>query len=332
MPRQQETLDSARAAAREAAKRVWGHETLRPLQEASIEAGVLGRDCLTVLPTGGGKSLCYQVPPLVTGRATVVISPLIALMQDQVRGLDLAGYPAGALHTGVEAGEARDAERRLLAGELLLVLPAPERAMSSSFGALLGKMHDAGRLGAIAIDEAHCISQWGHDFRPEYRQLRGLRRIAPGVGMQAFTATATPRVREDIVRQLGLEGAEVLVGSFDRPNLTYRVRARRDAGDQTVEAIRAMQARGEGGGAIVYCISRADTERLAQSLSAAGIDAAAYHAGLAPTVRRRVERAFTNEELEVVVATVAFGMGIDRSNVRLVVLASMPKSVDAYLQ
>jgi ATP-dependent DNA helicase RecQ len=316
----------------EAIRRVWGYESLRPLQAAAIEAGVDARDCLTVLPTGGGKSLCYQVPPLVTGKATVVISPLIALMRDQVRGLELNGYPAGALHSGVDFEDAKDIERRLLEGRLLLVLAAPERAVSPSFGSLIARLHDAGRLGAIAIDEAHCISQWGHDFRPEYRQLASLRRIAPGVGMQAFTATATPRVREDIVRQLNLHEPEILVGSFDRPNLTYRVRARANVAEQCAEAIRAMQSRGEGGGAIVYCLSRADTEKLAESLRNDAVDAHAYHAGLPPKRRHQVEQAFTNESLDVVVATVAFGMGIDRSNVRLVIHASMPKSVEAYQQ
>ncbi|TVQ63760.1 MAG: ATP-dependent DNA helicase RecQ [Phycisphaerales bacterium] len=332
MPEREGVRENVDPRSMEAVRRVWGYDTLRPLQAASIEAGVSGRDCLTVLPTGGGKSLCYQVPPLVTGKATVVISPLIALMRDQVRGLKLNGYEAGALHSALDREDAREIESRLLRGDLLLVLAAPERALTSGFCALLAKLHDAGRLGAIAIDEAHCISQWGHDFRPEYRRLVELRRIAPGVGMQAFTATATPRVREDIVRQLGLEDAEVLVGSFDRPNLTYRVRHRRDAAEQTIEAVRAMHDRGEGGGAIVYCLSRADTERLAESLRVAGLDARAYHAGMDKGPRHDVERAFTNESLDVVVATVAFGMGIDRSNVRLVVHACLPKSVEAYQQ
>ncbi len=324
-----EAVDPATLAA---VRRVWGYESLRPLQAEAITAGIEGRDCLTVLSTSAGKSLCYQVPPLVTGRVTAVISPLIALMRDQVRGLSLNGYPAAALHSGVEYNEARTIEGQLLAGELLLVFASPERALSSGFGSLLARLHDSGRLGAIAIDEAHCISQWGHDFRPEYRQIAELRRVAPDVGMQAFTATATPGVRDDIVSQLGLKQPVVLVGSFDRPNLTYRVRARRDGAEQTATAIRNMQNRGEGGGTIVYCLSRTDTERLADSLRSAGIDARAYHAGLTPRIRQRVERDFTNERLEVVVATVAFGMGIDRSNVRLVIHATMPKSVEAYQQ
>jgi len=332
MLRTADELSDIGSAALAAVRRVWGYESLLPMQAAAIAAGVEKRDCLTVLSTGGGKSLCYQVPPLVTGRVTAVISPLLALMRDQVRGLKLNGYPAAALHSGVKRDEAHDIENQLLNGELLLVFASPERALTSGFGSLLARLHDAGRLGAIAIDEAHCISQWGHDFRPEYRQIAALRSVAPGVGMQAFTATATPRVRDDIEGQLGLERPVVLVGSVDRPNLTYRVRARRNSAKQTVEAIHTMHEHSEGNGAIVYCLSRADTERLSEKLRAAGIDARAYHAGLASHIRQRVERDFTNEQLEVVVATVAFGMGIDRSNVRLVVHATMPKSVEAYQQ
>ena len=316
----------------DAVRSVWGFEALRPLQEEAIQAGVDNADCLAVMPTGGGKSLCYQVPPLVTGKAAVVISPLIALMRDQVRGLELSGYPAAALHSAVPPDEARDIERRLLQGEVKLVLAAPERAAGAAFRALLARLADSGRLGSIAIDEAHCISHWGHDFRREYRALAELRRIAPGVGVQAFTATATPRVRDDIARQLHLDQPRVLVGRFDRPNLTYRVRGRRDPADQVAEAFDALEKRGEGGGAIVYCLSRNDTEELAEKLRDRGLNADAYHAGLDPRTRHTVERRFSNEQLDIVVATVAFGMGIDRSNVRLVVHASMPKSVEAYQQ
>ena len=323
----------------DAVARVWGYDTLRPMQSAAIAAGVEGRDCLTVLPTGGGKSLCYQVPPLVTGKATIVVSPLIALMRDQVRGLELNGYPAAAIHSGIEPDEAKDILRRLVKGEINLVLAAPERVVTPGFKSFLASLADADRLGAIAVDEAHCISQWGHDFRPEYRRLAELREVAPRVPIQAFTATATPRVRDDIVRQLNLgrvgydDGTpEVLVGTFDRPNLTYRVRARRDAAEQTAEAVRNHQRAGDGGGTIVYCLSRKDTENLAEQLQKLRINAEAYHAGLNEKTRRDVEHRFSNETLDAVVATVAFGMGIDRSNVRLVVHATMPKSVEAYQQ
>lgn len=315
-----------------AIREVWGFDELRPLQAASINAALDNRDCLTVLPTGGGKSLCYQVPPLITDRATIVVSPLISLMRDQVRSLELNGYPAAALHSALDYEDARAIEQRLLAGKLRLVLAAPERVMTGGFRALLAKLADASNLGAIAIDEAHCISQWGHDFRPEYRMLRELRQVVPGVPMHAFTATATPRVREDIIDQLDLHEPEVLVGVFDRPNLTYRVRARSKAAEQAAAAIRDMQQRGEGGGAIIYCLSRKNTESLAKQLRDKGFNAEHYHAGMPATKRHTVEQRFSREQLDVVVATVAFGMGIDRSNVRLVIHATMPKSIEAYQQ
>lgn len=317
-----------------ALQRVWGFDALRPMQAAAIRATLDARDALVVLPTGGGKSLCYQLPPLVSGKATVVVSPLIALMRDQVRGLELNGYRAAALHSAVEYEDAQRIEHQVVAGEIDLLLAAPERMVTTGFRTFLARLADADRLGAIAVDEAHCISQWGHDFRPEYRRLAELREVVPGVPMQAYTATATPRVREDIIGQLGLREPEVLVGVFDRPNLTYRVRARQPGAraiEQAAEAIKKHKAAGEGG-AIVYCISRKETEDFADGLRGMGLDAQAYHAGLKPNQRDNIEAAFTNEALDVVCATVAFGMGIDRSNVRLVVHAACPKSVEAYQQ
>lgn len=322
------------AGALEALQRVWGFNALRPMQAAAIRATLDCRDALVVLPTGGGKSLCYQLPPLVSGKATVVVSPLIALMRDQVRGLELNGYRAAALHSAVEFEDAQRIENQVVAGEIDLLLAAPERMVTTGFRGFLARLADGDRLGAIAVDEAHCISQWGHDFRPEYRRLAELREVVPGVPMQAYTATATPRVREDIIAQLGLGEPEVLVGVFDRPNLTYRVRARQPgarAVEQAAEAIKKHKSAGEGG-AIVYCISRKETEDFADGLRGMGLDAQAYHAGLKPNHRDNIEAAFTNEELDVVCATVAFGMGIDRSNVRLVVHAACPKSVEAYQQ
>ncbi len=316
----------------QAIHRVWGFNSLRPMQQRAIEAGIDGRDCLTVLPTGGGKSLCYQVPALVTGKITIVASPLIALMRDQVRGLELNGYKAAALHSGVDQEEAREIITKAFDGSINLIFAAPERLITPGFKSILASLHDADRLGSIAIDEAHCISQWGHDFRPEYRRLKELRAVAPEIALQAFTATATPRVQEDIVEQLGLVNAEVLVGKFDRPNLTYRIQARGKKEEQIAEAVRRHRSIGDGGGTIVYCLSRKDTEGLAQDLVELGLDADAYHAGLSEKKRMAVEQAFLNETLDVVVATVAFGMGIDRSNVRLVVHATMPKSVEAYQQ
>ncbi|MFG0299234.1 MAG: RecQ family ATP-dependent DNA helicase [Phycisphaerales bacterium JB047] len=324
--------DATSDAIAEAVQRVWGYDELRPMQMRAIRAGIEGRDCLTVLPTGGGKSLCYQVPPLITGKATIVVSPLIALMRDQVRGLELQGYKAAAMHSGLELEESKDIARQLVMGDLDLVLAAPERVVTPSFKTLIGVMCDQDRLGCIAIDEAHCISQWGHDFRPEYRRIAELRQVAPGVSVQAFTATATPKVRQDILDQLGLREPEVMVGIFDRPNLTYRVQARENAAQQIAAAVGRHASAGDGGGAIVYCLSRKDTEKIAGELRAMGLDADAYHAGLGASERHSIEQAFSNETLDIVVATVAFGMGIDRSNVRLVVHASMPKSIEAYQQ
>ncbi len=302
----------------------FGLDALRPLQREAILAGVEGRDALVVLPTGGGKSLCYQLPPLVTGKLTVVVSPLIALMKDQLDGLKLLGYPAAAAHGNLTPAEKRELWRELQGDSLRLLFVAPERLFLDGFVSQLTSLD----IGAFAIDEAHCISQWGHDFRPEYRRLAELREVFPGVPFQAFTATATPRVREDIVQQLRLRESEVHVGTFDRPNLTYRVLPRVDLVDQVAEAIE----RHPDSAAIVYCISRKDTEALAESLRKRRIDARAYHAGLDAKERTQISERFRDERLRVVVATVAFGMGIDRGDVRLVVHAALPKSVEGYQQ
>ncbi|HLU38767.1 MAG TPA: DNA helicase RecQ [Planctomycetota bacterium] len=312
------------AAIAAALERTFGFTALRPLQREAIEAALAGRDALVVLPTGGGKSLCYQLPPLVTGRMTVVVSPLIALMQDQVDGLRLQGYPAAAVHSNLDGDARAELRERAASGDLKLLFVAPERVFQEGFLRWLEQQ----RPGAFAIDEAHCISQWGHDFRPEYRRLAELRARFPDVPVQAYTATATPRVREDVIAQLRLRDPEVLVGTFDRPNLTYRVLPRVDLAEQVAQAI----ARHPGAAAIVYCIARKDTEALAAELRARGIEAAAYHAGLDAATRTRVSADFRAERLHVVVATVAFGMGIDRGDVRLVVHAAMPKSVEHYQQ
>jgi ATP-dependent DNA helicase RecQ len=308
----------------EALAATFGFDTLRPMQREAIDAAIAGRDALVVMPTGGGKSLCYQLPPLVTGRMTIVVSPLIALMQDQVDGLRLLGYPAAALHSNLSAAEREAVRARLAENELRLLFIAPERLLLEGFADWLAR----GQVGAVAVDEAHCISQWGHDFRPEYRRLAELRRAFPTVPFHAYTATATPKVREDIVAQLGLDDPLVLVGTFDRPNLTYRVQPRRDRTVQIVEAIR----RHPRAAAIVYCISRKDTESVAEDLRKHGIDAAAYHAGLDAARRTKISEGFRRERVDVVVATVAFGMGIDRGDVRLVVHAAMPKSIEGYQQ
>ncbi|MCA9244850.1 MAG: DNA helicase RecQ [Phycisphaerales bacterium] len=311
-------------AIRDAIRRVWGFSSLRPLQAEAIRAGIEGRDALVVLPTGGGKSLCYQVPPLITERTDVVISPLIALMKDQVDALRANGYPAVALHSGMSDGERVAAEKEIAAGRTRLVFVAPERVLSGRFLRLINPLG----VRAFAIDEAHCISHWGHDFRPEYRWLARLRSTFPDASLHAYTATATPQVRQDIVDQLQLREPHVLVGSFDRPNLTYRVRAKLEARPQIIDALR----RHAGQAAIVYCISRRETESLADALREAKFKAACYHAGLNPDQRRRTQEDFANERIDVVCATVAFGMGVDRSDVRCVIHAAMPKSIEHYQQ
>ena len=308
----------------ETVRRYWGYDSLRPLQAEAIDAGLDRRDSLVVLPTGGGKSLCYQTPPVLANRTDIVVSPLISLMKDQVDALTSCGYPAAALHGGLSDEERRQIWSAAVAGRYRVLFVAPERVLTPWFLTLAERLD----VQAFAIDEAHCISQWGHDFRPEYRRLATLKDHFPNASIHAYTATATPRVRQDIIEQLGLRDAHVLVGRFDRPNLVYRVLPRSNLDQQVLGTIRrhAHEA------VIVYCISRADTERLAASLREKGIKAAPYHAGLAPAQRTKTQEAFAKEQIDVVVATVAFGMGIDRSNVRCVIHAAMPKSIEHYQQ
>ncbi len=320
------TADSkwSTAAICEVVQRFWGYDTLRPLQEDAIRAGLDQRDSLVVLPTGGGKSLCYQVPPVLADRTDIVVSPLISLMKDQVDGLRECGYPAVALHSGLSTAAATDAQREIAQGKHRLIFVAPERLLTSGFLRLLQPLN----VRAFAIDEAHCISHWGHDFRPEYRQLATLKQRFPRASIHAYTATATQRVQRDIVEQLGLESPSILVGCFDRPNLVYRILPREDVHAQVLDAAR----RHAGRAVIVYCISRRDTEEMAEHLRSGKVRAAHYHAGMTPEQRRRTQDDFAAEKIDVVVATVAFGMGIDRSDVRCVVHAAMPKSIEHYQQ
>jgi len=305
-------------------RRHWGFDRLRPLQEEAIRAGIEHRDSVVVMPTGGGKSLCYQVPPALVARTDVVVSPLISLMKDQVDGLRACGYPAAALYSGMDAAAVRETERAIAAGHFRLVFVAPERLLTPYFLRLAERL----QVRAFAIDEAHCISHWGHDFRPEYRQLAALRERFPGASIHAYTATATERVRQDIADQLRLTDPAVLVGIFDRPNLVYRVIPRVD----TQRQLRDVLGRHTGQAAIVYCISRKDAESVAAALRQQGLRAAHYHAGMESDDRRRTQDAFAAEQLDVVAATVAFGMGIDRSDVRCVIHAAMPKSIEHYQQ
>ena len=305
-------------------RRYWGYSELRPLQAEAITAGLEQRDSLVVMPTGGGKSLCYQVPAELGRRTDIVVSPLISLMKDQVDGLRECGYPAAALYSGMTPEDVRRIEEQFVAGRFRLVFVAPERLLTPRFLQFIAQLN----VRAFAIDEAHCISHWGHDFRPEYRQLAELKSRFPKTSIHAYTATATERVRADIVAQLRLNNPVLLVGAFDRPNLIYRVVPRVDARAQTLEVLR----RHPGKAAIVYCISRNDTEAMAAFLQANRLRAAYYHAGMEADERRRTQDAFAAEEIDVVAATVAFGMGIDRSDVRCVIHAAMPKSVEHYQQ
>ena len=312
----------------EALRTYWGFTELRPLQGEVVDSAVAGRDAVVVLPTGGGKSLCFQMPPLLDSRLTVVVSPLLSLMKDQVDGLGMMGYAAAALNSHSSASEELKAIEGLRSGSVKLVYLSPERAMRPDTVALL-RSADGGRGPArFAIDEAHCISNWGHDFRPEYRQLARLRSEFPDAAVHALTATAAPLVRDDIASQLGLRSPEFFIGRFDRPNLTYRVVPKTNRLRQIASAV----SRHEGEASIVYCISRKDTESLAEGLRELGVSAVAYHAGLEGSERRRISEDFARERVHVVVATVAFGMGIDRSNVRCVVHESMPRSIESYQQ
>ena len=308
-------------------ERYWGYTAFRPLQREAMAAVLDGRDSLLVLPTGGGKSLCFQAPALAVDGLAIVVSPLIALMKDQVDTLVGNGVPAACYHSGLEAGARQDVANGLRQGRFRLLYVAPERLVGDGRHGLFSLIGDQ-RVRFVAIDEAHCISQWGHDFRPEYRQLASLRDRWPDVSLHAFTATATARVRDDIVAQLGLRTPVELVGSFDRPNLVYRVLPRSGLKKQLEDILR--RHRGEAG--IVYCQSRREVDALAEWLTSSGVRAVPYHAGLADDERHRNQDAFLNEEVDLVVATVAFGMGIDRSDVRFVIHAGAPQSLEHYQQ
>lgn len=303
----------------------WGIRVFRPLQEEAIRAELDGRDSLIVMPTGGGKSLCFQAPALLRTGPTIVVSPLIALMKDQVDSLRSIGISAAHIDSSLDSNQRQRAVDDLRNGRLRLLYAAPERMAMDGFRDLLR----TSRVASIAVDEAHCISHWGHDFRPEYRQLGELKSWFPNVSIHAYTATATQKVRDDIVKQLHLTQPEILVGDFDRPNLTYRaIRQESPAERQVLELIRRHQS----GAGIIYVIRRNDADEWAQKLQHHGIKASAYHAGLLPHVRKEAQDRFINEEVDVVVATVAFGMGIDRSNLRYVIHLGMPKSLEQYQQ
>ena len=309
---------------RQLLKQHFGYDEFRPGQEAVIGHALAGRDSLVVMPTGGGKSLCYQLPALARGGLTLVVSPLIALMKDQVDGLRANGIPAEFLNSSLDNATAAAVERRAQAGRVSLLYVAPERVSMPGFQRLLGTLD----LRLIAIDEAHCISEWGHDFRPDYRALSDLRTQFPQTPVMALTATATERVRQDIVEQLGLYDGAQFVSGFDRANLTYRVQRR----SGTWEALLGLLNERRGQSAIVYCFSRKETEELAARLTANGHPTVAYHAGLDPEIRRITQERFIDGDVPIVAATIAFGMGIDKPDIRLVVHYALPKSIEGYYQ
>jgi ATP-dependent DNA helicase RecQ len=316
--------DDHSAALSKVIQNYWGYDSFLPLQQRAMNCVLGGRDSIVVLPTGGGKSLCFQAPAMCTGGLAVVVSPLISLMKDQVDALRTCGVPAAYVNSTVSYNERRRVANAVRDESLKLLYMAPERLVLEPTIDFLKKSN----VSFVAIDEAHCISEWGHDFRPEYHELRMLKDAFPNIGIHAYTATATETVQSDIARQLGLIHPEILVGSCDRPNLMYKVEIRNDR----IRQIRAVMDRHRGESGIIYCIRRADVDETSAVLAEQGYRVLPYHAGLTNDNRRQNQEAFIEEKIEAIVATVAFGMGIDKSNVRYVVHAGMPKSLENYQQ
>jgi ATP-dependent DNA helicase RecQ len=312
---------------------VFGYAAFRGPQQAIVEHVAQGGDALVLMPTGGGKSLCYQIPAIARHQSgqgvTVVVSPLIALMHDQVGALHEAGVSAAFLNSTLSSDEAYEVEQRLLRGEITLLYAAPERVTNPRFLALLDSLFERSQLGLFAIDEAHCVSQWGHDFRPEYRSLTVLHERFVGVPRMALTATADDLTRADIIERLQLQDARAFVSSFDRPNIRYTIVEKKDS---TLQLLRFIEREHPGEAGIVYCQSRRKVEDMAQTLVDAGIQALPYHAGLDTKVRQRHQDRFLREEGIVMVATIAFGMGIDKPDVRFVAHRDMPKNIEGYYQ
>ncbi|RRQ20807.1 DNA helicase RecQ [Thiohalobacter thiocyanaticus] len=324
MDPQPHSSDTPGTAARRILRSTFGYADFRPYQQTIIEQLAAGEDVFVLMPTGGGKSLCYQIPALLRPGTALVVSPLISLMQDQVAALQANGVAAACYNSSLDGDAARQVLARLHAGELDLLYVSPERLLSDGF---LGRLQDIS-IALIAIDEAHCVSQWGHDFRPEYARLGGLGEHFPGVPRIALTATADAQTRTDILRVLGLEAAQQHVTGFDRPNIRYSVLEKHKPFDQLLAF---LEARPEQAG-IVYALSRKRVDEVAGRLAERGLRAAAYHAGLPAGQRRQVQEDFLRDRLDLVVATVAFGMGIDKPNVRFVIHYDLPRNIEGYYQ
>ncbi|MCD8535216.1 MAG: ATP-dependent DNA helicase [Verrucomicrobia bacterium] len=317
-------MDDLRVRLRKLLKKHFGYDNFRPLQEDILVDYLSGKDVFTLLPTGGGKSLCYQLAALARDGLTVVVSPLISLMKDQVDSLDAGGIPATFMNSTITKPQSRERWAGLYAGRYKLLYVAPERLLLDGFVENLKEWNVSG----FAIDEAHCISEWGHDFRPEYRRLSDLRRHFPDTPFIALTATATDRVRSDIIQQLKLKTPDIFIASFNRDNLTYRVIPRASAYSQVLKIVRDRP--GESG--IVYCHSRKTADSLAEKLSRDGIRALPYHAGLTNKQRASHQEQFIRDEIQVVCATIAFGMGVNKPNVRFVIHHDLPKNIESYYQ
>jgi ATP-dependent DNA helicase RecQ len=305
-------------------KQYFGYDTYRPMQQEIIHEILQGKDVLVLMPTGGGKSICYQVPAMVIPGVTIVVSPLIALMKDQVESLLSNGIPAAYINSSQSGQQQSDIENECLQGGIKLLYISPEKLLSQGFQALLRKLP----VNLFAIDEAHCISGWGHDFRPEYTQLNLLKQNFPGIPLVALTATADKLIRQDIVEQLGLQVAKVFVSSFDRKNLSLTVLPGRNKLTQVMDFLDAHK--GQAG--IIYCLSRSNTEQVAEKLTGSGYKVGYYHAGMSSRERSKVQEAFLKDDIQVICATIAFGMGIDKSNVRWVIHFNLPKNMESYYQ